>query len=158
MTHVLTTLSSEEAASALGVRPSTIRNLIKNGRLAAVRIGRSWRIYVDSINALLGAPAPTSAAPVASSPAEHASASKPSPSATPSAQGIPAIASPDLPIFTRDDDPQIQRCRDMLVSSNDNVRLVARWILDKHARFGGSVATPAPPVSRYKAADFANLF
>jgi excisionase family DNA binding protein len=33
-----------EAARALGVAPSTLRHQIKNGKLAATKVGRDWWI------------------------------------------------------------------------------------------------------------------
>jgi len=50
---LIATYSTTEAAAALGVRPVTVCKMIREGRLAAVRIGRSWRIGLSSMNALL---------------------------------------------------------------------------------------------------------
>lgn len=50
---VIATYSTAQAATALGVRPVTVCKMIREGHLAAVRIGRSWRIGLSSINALL---------------------------------------------------------------------------------------------------------
>lgn len=50
------TASVEEVATALGLRPVAVRQRIKAGTLSAVRIGRSWRVNSDSVNALLGQP------------------------------------------------------------------------------------------------------
>lgn len=45
--------SINEAAEVLGVHPNTIRNRIKDGRLAAGRIGWDWRISKEAILALV---------------------------------------------------------------------------------------------------------
>lgn len=50
---LIATYSTAQTAAALGVRPVTVCKMIREGRLAAVRIGRSWRIGLSSINALL---------------------------------------------------------------------------------------------------------
>lgn len=42
-----------EAASRLGVSPSTVKRLIKERKLAGVKVQGHWRIYEESINALL---------------------------------------------------------------------------------------------------------
>lgn len=46
-------LSTREAAEVLGVSQSTIRRLIAEKRLAAVKIKQHWRIYADSVEAFL---------------------------------------------------------------------------------------------------------
>lgn len=60
MLSIIATVSTEEAAVALGIRPPTVRAFIKSGKLAAARIGKSWRVGVESINALLAGACPTS--------------------------------------------------------------------------------------------------
>lgn len=56
------TASVEEVAQALGLHPVAVRTRIKDGRLSAVRIGRGYRVRIDSVNALLeGRHAPQSA-------------------------------------------------------------------------------------------------
>lgn len=41
-----------EAAVLLGVHPNTIRNRIKDGSLAAGRVGWEWKIHIDEIKHL----------------------------------------------------------------------------------------------------------
>ena len=36
--------TTDEAAELLKVHPETVRNWIRRGALAAIRVGRSWRI------------------------------------------------------------------------------------------------------------------
>ena len=46
-------LTIREAAATLGLSRYTVQDLIAEGRLPAVQIGRLWRIPVTSIDALL---------------------------------------------------------------------------------------------------------
>ena len=50
-----TTVSTNEAAEALGVHPDTIANWIKSGKLRATKIGRRVLIRTDHIEAMLDA-------------------------------------------------------------------------------------------------------
>lgn len=43
----------EEVAQAVGVHPTTVRRLIKNGKLAAIRVGRQIRIPRQELEAFL---------------------------------------------------------------------------------------------------------
>ncbi|MBD5584132.1 MAG: helix-turn-helix domain-containing protein [Clostridia bacterium] len=47
--------SIPQVAAALGISVSTIRRLIRNGKLAAFRIGRQWRISLASLQQFTGA-------------------------------------------------------------------------------------------------------
>jgi len=61
--QVIETLSVEEAAAALGLRPAAIRSRIKSGELAAALVGRKFRVGTASVNALLAGAAPSRPAP-----------------------------------------------------------------------------------------------
>ena len=50
---ILETISTSDAAGALGVKPACIRLHLKAGKLSGVRFGRSWRIHLSSLNELL---------------------------------------------------------------------------------------------------------
>lgn len=50
---ILQTISTSDAAMALGVKPACIRLHLKTGKLSGVRIGRSWRVHLTSLNELL---------------------------------------------------------------------------------------------------------
>ena len=47
MTHLTTT----DAATALGITPGRVRQLIRAGQLPAVKAGRDWLIYEDDVEA-----------------------------------------------------------------------------------------------------------
>ena len=47
------TVSTEAAGDALGLRPAAVRLRIKSGGLTAAMIGRRWRVGISSINLLL---------------------------------------------------------------------------------------------------------
>ena len=47
--------SIAEVAIALGISVSTVRRMIRSGRLSAFRIGRQWRISLASLQAFTGA-------------------------------------------------------------------------------------------------------
>lgn len=49
---------------ALGLNPPAIRHRIITGELAAARVGRRWRVHIDSVNALLVAKIPTRNSPL----------------------------------------------------------------------------------------------
>ena len=42
-------LSTTEAAKSLGLSPATLRQQIKNGKLAARRLGRDWYIAPEEV-------------------------------------------------------------------------------------------------------------
>ena len=46
-------LTPAEAMDVLGVGKNTMYRLLNSGQLPAVRIGRSWRIKKDALDALL---------------------------------------------------------------------------------------------------------
>lgn len=54
----------ERAADRLGLHPKTVRRFIQEGRLKATRIGKAYRILRADLDALVGAPAAPSTAPV----------------------------------------------------------------------------------------------
>jgi excisionase family DNA binding protein len=50
----------EHAAERLALHPKTVRRFIRDGRLRATRIGKSWRILASDLDAFAGVPtAPT---------------------------------------------------------------------------------------------------
>ncbi|MCE0459747.1 MULTISPECIES: helix-turn-helix domain-containing protein [Curtobacterium] len=55
-------LSVEDVAERLQLRPRTIRDYIRTGRLQATRIGKQYRIRVEDLE-LIGRQRPTAAAP-----------------------------------------------------------------------------------------------
>ncbi|WP_420366842.1 helix-turn-helix domain-containing protein [Curtobacterium sp. L3-7] len=55
-------LSVEDVAERLQLRPRTIRDYIRTGRLQATRIGKQYRIRVEDLE-LIGTQRPTTAAP-----------------------------------------------------------------------------------------------
>ncbi len=116
------TVSTEAAGDALGLRPAAVRERIKDGRLVAARVGNRWRVHAASINALLGGlPAP-----------------------------VPQTAQLDVeavPIFDDADDPFIMRCEMLRASPIPEHAKVGAWMLAKHKRFARSCAVPqAAPV------------
>jgi excisionase family DNA binding protein len=46
----------EQAAERLAVHPKTVLRFIRDGRLRATRIGRSWRILASDLDAFAGVP------------------------------------------------------------------------------------------------------
>jgi excisionase family DNA binding protein len=51
-------LTVDEAAERLRVHPATIRTMIRNGRMPAVKFGRMYRVKKDDVdNAMTTAPA-----------------------------------------------------------------------------------------------------
>ena len=46
----------EQAAERLAVHPKTVLRFIRDGRLRATRIGKSWRILASNLDALAGVP------------------------------------------------------------------------------------------------------
>jgi excisionase family DNA binding protein len=68
--QVIETLSVEQAAAALGLRPAAIRLRIKSGDLAAAFVGRKWRVGTASVNALLADAAPVQSAPAVAAVAQ----------------------------------------------------------------------------------------
>lgn len=47
-------MTINEAAEVCGVHRNTIVNMIRDGRLAATKVGREWRITKDEIRRMLG--------------------------------------------------------------------------------------------------------
>ncbi len=79
-------LTALQVQNLLQVDRSTVYRMAEDGRLPAIRVGRSWRFPAEQIEAMLSAttaedagpggataPPPPSAAPSAAGPAEHAS-------------------------------------------------------------------------------------
>ncbi|GGQ34562.1 helix-turn-helix domain-containing protein [Streptosporangium pseudovulgare] len=50
--------SVEQVAEHLGLHPRTVRNYVRDGRLAAVRIGKQYRIAHEDLEAFTGHPVP----------------------------------------------------------------------------------------------------
>ncbi|KAA6215321.1 DNA-binding protein [Streptomyces albofaciens JCM 4342] len=50
--------SVEQVAERLGLHVRTVRNYVRDGRLAAVRIGKQYRIAHEDLEAFTGRPAP----------------------------------------------------------------------------------------------------
>lgn len=46
-------LKPEEAAAALAVKPSTVREWLRTGRLKGVRLGRLWRVREEDLEAFV---------------------------------------------------------------------------------------------------------
>jgi excisionase family DNA binding protein len=51
--------SAEEAAAILGLQVRTVRNYVRDGRLAGVRIGKQYRIARDDLEAFAGGGSPS---------------------------------------------------------------------------------------------------
>jgi excisionase family DNA binding protein len=51
-------LTAREVQDLLNIDRSTVYRMAEDGRLPAIRVGRSWRFPTERIEALLGAPAP----------------------------------------------------------------------------------------------------
>ena len=45
-------LSMRETAEYLGLSYSTVRYMIKDGRIPAIKIGKQWRIQEDALSAM----------------------------------------------------------------------------------------------------------
>jgi excisionase family DNA binding protein len=46
-------LTVQEACNRLKLNEVTIRRMLKDGRLRGIKMGRRWRVYEDSVEALL---------------------------------------------------------------------------------------------------------
>jgi len=138
---VIETISTVETAAALGLKPATVRLHIKSGDLAAVRIGRSWRIGVDSVNALLAganlkSEVVTSAPVVTSQPAAV------------SVQSIQPQAKASVPAFDASDLRYIAGYRAELLHSNPAIVENAKYQLSMFEKRAASlVRMGAAPVS-----------
>mgnify|MGYP000859085808 CR=1 FL=1 len=51
--------SADEVAERLGLHVRTVRGYVRDGRLAAVRIGKQYRIAREDLEAFVGRPAPS---------------------------------------------------------------------------------------------------
>lgn len=118
-----TTVSTEAAGDALGLRPAAIRERIKDGRLVAARVGSRWRVHAASINALLGG----------------TSSSSPETAAQLDVEAVP--------IFDDADEPFIMRCEMLRVSPIPEHAKVGAWMVAKHKRFARSCAVPQPALT-----------
>ena len=49
MNQVSELLTIKEAARALRLHPETVRRLLNDGKIPAVKIGRSWRIHLRTM-------------------------------------------------------------------------------------------------------------
>jgi len=48
-------LSAQDTADLLGVHVNTVKHMIHDGRLPAVKVGRAWRVKRETVKALLDA-------------------------------------------------------------------------------------------------------
>lgn len=55
-------MTREEAGLLLRVTPETVRRLCASGQLAAIQVGKQWRIDRESVRAMLDARAQTARA------------------------------------------------------------------------------------------------
>jgi len=51
------TMTTEQAAAALGSGPHIVRRMCEDGRLTAVRVGTHWRVSGTSVRKMIGLPA-----------------------------------------------------------------------------------------------------
>jgi len=56
MTAAEKVYSPEAAAAALGVKPETIRQWLRSGRLGGVKVGRLWRVRESDLQKVLQTP------------------------------------------------------------------------------------------------------
>jgi excisionase family DNA binding protein len=56
-TTIERSLSINEVADACSLSRNTVRRMIEDGRLPAVRIGHQWRIRPEHVRNILGVPA-----------------------------------------------------------------------------------------------------
>lgn len=52
----MTLLTIQEASEQLRCHPATIRRMIKRGEIAAVRIGKIWRVDAQAVTPVLATP------------------------------------------------------------------------------------------------------
>lgn len=130
--QLIETLSVNEVGAALGLRSASVRLRIQAGQLAAVKVGRGWRVHVESVNALLKCvhqPKPA---------ASQASLDTFPPEAQPTHLPIePPVAKPSgqpRPIFDDSDMRWIQRFRSQLLDADPAVVANASWQLGQFAR------------------------
>lgn len=114
--------------------PSVSASRIKAGILTAVKVGRAYRVHVDSVNALLGAPA---AAPQTPTPAPH----PPTPSVPPASPkpgrpqpGTLAWVEQHMALCDASDAPCIAEYTARLESSDPEVIRQARYQLSMFQR------------------------
>lgn len=126
---MIATCSTAEAAAALGVRPVTVCKMIREGRIAAVRIGRSWRIGLSSINALLvgatGVPDPERRSIAGASQRQDATSAV----LTVPAKVVPAVVPEQrnpAPLQVQNDIPTARKPR----LSDDDMRWINRYRIE----------------------------
>ena len=120
--HVTETLSVEQAAAALGLRPAAIRLRIKSGEIKAAMVGRRWRVGISSINLLLSGAELVRPIPIRGTQQTEGIHLRPMPSA-PIEQ--PAPTSP----FNTTDLAQIRRFRVELSHPDPDIRATSRFQL-----------------------------
>lgn len=138
--QIIETISTEDAGSALGLGPAAVRQRIKSGQLAAVRVGRSWRIGVKSLNDLLSAAA---AECRGSGTATRAPSARASVSIPPVANDVPEPQ--QQPIFSESDLRQINQFRINLTHYDPEIREHARFQLEMFDQRAKALAAWKPP-------------
>jgi excisionase family DNA binding protein len=127
-----------EACSALGLRPAAVRLRIRAGELAAVQVGRRWRIGLTSLNAILaGAEAPTAQTAAVTTVVSEPMKPCPSPSPTTSSAPPLIVSQPAIPAPPAAESVAVQPRPKQLFSDGDMV-----WI----ARYRRDLSDPHPAV------------
>lgn len=121
---VIETLSVAEACTALGLRPPAVRQRIQSGELAAVQIGRRWRVGLASVNDLLAGADPSRMRPAPAFPgvprqSDHSISTVQNTAATPA----PASSQPAAAVTLSVPDAQ-----------PDTAQPVARTVAEPHAQ------------------------
>jgi hypothetical protein len=140
------TCSVPEAGAVLGLRPPSVRARIRARQLVGVRIGRSWRVTVASVNAMLATPAKAPAVPTSPPQANPTTTGSPDP-VSPAPSPPPTLqANPSAPPFFEPDDMLIiHYCERVRFDCHPASQKLAAWILEKHRRFAHAVAIDRPP-------------
>ena len=156
--QVIETISVEQAAAALGLRPAAVRLRIKSGALAAALVGRKFRVGTASVNALLAGAGPASRP--TPRPASGYDSSFPQPSACPAVQrAVPPVAQvvvqplPTTSPFDDNDMAWITAYRRQLADPNPAVRSNAKFHLERFAARAADDPTrgPAPTPDQLQA-------
>jgi excisionase family DNA binding protein len=152
--HVTETISVEQAAAALGLRPAAVRLRIKSGEIRAAMVGRRWRVGISSINLLLSGAEPVRSSSIFLAPHPQ---STPAPPVAHAPIKQPIQSSP----YNDTDLAHIRRFRVELSHPDPDIRATARFQLmmfqeraDQQAAWKDrpvTVAKPSPEV-------MANLF
>lgn len=141
--QVIETISVEEAAVALGLRPAAVRLRIKSGELAAALIGRKFRVGIASVNALLAGAGPAPRP----SPRPTYDSSFPQPSSNPAVQHAvqPVVQPPpSTSPFDANDMAWIAAYRRQLADPNPTVRSNAKFHLERFAARAADDPTRGP--------------